>query len=605
MTLPRLNSTPARWPSVERNSDMLLTGGTRVITSLPDLEQALLDGLQDQWTALTQADPLASLFQAPGWCVTWYRCYEDQYMPFVIIVPNGQELVGIVPLAVSRTTRRLVFASDAMADYRDIVAKPGFRRTVVAELIRCYVEGQFPNALEVGWIDPSSDTPSLIDEVCRERGLQTMRRFQPCWRWFPPAPEKPSAHKFLNWYKRNGEVTFDVVETEAEWANFRDEYYRQHSLRQLQSGRSRAFHDPRRRAMYDLLFRSPDIQTHVTAFRFGGRMLAGHFGHVWRGVLLLGPPSIHLEHEQRSPAVILFSWIIQNAADLGLSGFDLTIGESDFKKRLGNQCVQLTVVEVYGNNLTYRIKAARSGVVRATKAIVARIAGDNAWKTRIKPAGDWFDYKSRRLEEMGTKGALHVAAQHFTRTIYDKRTGLVYSLTPEQIRPVQPRLLPGETVDAHDNCVEDMLLWEGPSVDTASKITEAVRGYARLRNSGRSLHTIVISGRLAGWGYSYFPKEHAQLTETPGALLEFDPDSVSLYDFFTIPEFRGRKLYPTLLAHIVRQRFDEGAKKAYIAVLEKNQASKRAIELVGFRLQTKNHYKRVFRKTRLTSDNLA
>ena len=63
-------------------------------------------------------------------------------------------------------------------------------------------------------------------------------------------------------------------------------------------------------------------------------------------MLMLGPPSIRLEDEQRSPAVILLSWIIQNAESLGLKGFDLTIGDSDFKKRLGNQCVQLTMVEL-------------------------------------------------------------------------------------------------------------------------------------------------------------------------------------------------------------------------------------------------------------------
>src|SRR6187401_2896104 len=118
-------------------------------------------------------------------------------------------------------------------------------------------------------------------------------------------------------------------------------------------------------------------------------MLAGHFGHVWRNVLLLGPPSIRLEDEQRSPAVILLAWIIQNASELGLSGFDLTIGESDFKKRLGNQCVQLTTVEVYGSKVAYAQRVAGSKIVATARRIVSRVSGEDAWKEKIKPAAEW------------------------------------------------------------------------------------------------------------------------------------------------------------------------------------------------------------------------
>ena len=52
---------------------------------------------------------------------------------------------------------------------------------------------------------------------------------------------------------------------------------------------------------------------------------------------------------------------------------------------------------------------------------------------------------------------------------------------------------------------------------------------------------------------------------------------------YTIPEFRGRKLYQSLLAHILMQRFGDGADRAYIDVNERNQPSLQAIRRVGFR----------------------
>ena len=574
---------------------------THAVRDLRSLEAELSRGLLDEWRRVVDEDPLASLYQTAGWCMPWYRCYRQTYDPYVLVVASRGRMVGLVPMAVHRETGEFVFASNTMADYRDIVALPGYRELVVSELVRCYLEGGFPNPLRVGWIDPGSDTPALLEKICRDRGLRSMVHHHVCWRWFPPPPQKPSAQKFLNWYKRHGAVTFEVIESEAAWVRFRDEYYRQHSLRQIQAGRQTSFDDDRKAALYEQLFHSRDVQCHVTAFCVDGTMLAGHFGYVWRGVLLLGPPSIRLEDEQRSPAVILLAWIIQHAAELGLSGFDLTIGDGDFKKRLGNQSVDLTMVDVYGSKRQHYVDAARSGMVGATRRVVEAAAGEAAWKDKVKPAAAWLGYKRRRVREMGIATALGAGLRSAITAVADRRTGLVYSMTPGQLQPVQPTLGASETYEVHDNCVEDLLLWDGTSPSVESALTTCARSYARVRNGNRTLHTIVVTGRLAGWGYSYVPTEPATLSETPGAVLAFEPNSVSLYDFHLLPEFRGRRLYQALLTAILQRRFAEGTARAYITVLESNTPSRAAIERVGFTITRRNHYRRLLRRERLTS----
>ena len=47
------------------------------ITDLTLLETRLRGGLHAEWRELVEQDPLASLFQSPGWCMPWYRCYQD------------------------------------------------------------------------------------------------------------------------------------------------------------------------------------------------------------------------------------------------------------------------------------------------------------------------------------------------------------------------------------------------------------------------------------------------------------------------------------------------------------------------------------------------
>ena len=170
-----------------------------------------------------------------------------------------------------------------------------------------------------------------------------------CWRWFPIEGENLNK-KFsrvkthLNHFKRQGEVTFDVITRPEDWQRFRDEFFQQHSLRQLQAGRDVSFDDERKQNFYDRLLADPLVKAHVTAFRVNGRLLAGHVGLVWRDVLLLGAPSISIEDEGRSPALILISVDYSEFAGIGIEGFRPDIGDSEFKRRIGNQRFELQTI---------------------------------------------------------------------------------------------------------------------------------------------------------------------------------------------------------------------------------------------------------------------
>ncbi|MDQ3821403.1 MAG: hypothetical protein M3362_27500, partial [Acidobacteriota bacterium] len=68
-------------------------------------------------------------------------------------------------------TGRLVFASDTMADYRDIVAAKEYRCCAVSQLINFFLAGDYREPFELGWIDPASETPSIVQGFCRTRGI--------------------------------------------------------------------------------------------------------------------------------------------------------------------------------------------------------------------------------------------------------------------------------------------------------------------------------------------------------------------------------------------------------------------------------------------------
>jgi GNAT superfamily N-acetyltransferase len=152
---------------------------------------------------------------------------------------------------------------------------------------------------------------------------------------------------------------------------------------------------------------------------------------------------------------------------------------------------------------------------------------------------------------------------------------------PGDLQAVQPALHPVEDYVFHENEAGDLLKWDGKDDATSKRIAQLFESLAMKAPPGGKLHTVLVGGRLAAWGWSFAP---VVLQDNWDARL-FDPPSsaVSLFNFYTIPEFRGRKLYQSLLAHILMQRFGDGAERAYIDVNERNRPSLQAIRRVGFR----------------------
>lgn len=536
------------------------TAETHCFADLRALDAALDEGLRHEWTRLIAADPLASVYQSPGWCVPWYHCYSDAYTPWLVVVRDAGLLVGLVPMAVEKKSGRLVFASDTMADYRDIVARPGYRELVIAELVKRYLDGRFEGPLCIGWLDPASDTPAIAAAVSRGLGVKHAAQYQPCWRWFPQ-PGENLQKKFsrvrthLNHFKRQGDVTFDVITHPSEWAAFRDEFVQQHSLRQLQAGREVSFDDPRKRQLYDTLFADREVQLHVTACRVNGRMIAGHVGLVWRDVLLFGAPSISLEDEHRSPAVILMTWILQNASQLGLAGLDLTIGESEFKRRLSNRCVGLTMVEIYGRDRDYYVDRARANAVRWSRRAAERLLGDDGWEKRVKPAAAAARYKWQRFGELGPRAAVAKAASH---VLGQPAKEITYSVAPDALTSARE----GRPAEMHQNRVEDLLLWNGRSPGTAAALNACARSYARNRAAGHALHTLVADGRLLAWCYT---------------------DQLSIHGIGGAAEW-DEGTYETLIRSVAGARFGEGATAVRVMVPESARPLRRALGRLGFRI---------------------
>ncbi len=95
---------------------------------------------------------------------------------------------------------------------------------------------------------------------------------------------------------------------------------------------------------------------------------------------------------------------------------------------------------------------------------------------------------------------------------------------------------------------------------------------------GASLWLIRSNGELAGYGW----------TLTGGTIerhyFPLGSNDVHLFDFLVFPEYRGRRINPVLVIHILDQMANEGRTRAYIEAAEWNRAQLASLSKTGFRL---------------------
>jgi GNAT superfamily N-acetyltransferase len=116
--------------------------------------------------------------------------------------------------------------------------------------------------------------------------------------------------------------------------------------------------------------------------------------------------------------------------------------------------------------------------------------------------------------------------------------------------------------------------------DEARAVTDLTEDrVVRRFQDGNSLYAAFLNGQPAGYGW--LARETGRIDELHLAFTLPSPD-VYLWDFVTLPAFRGRGVYPHLLQAILRA--DDGVDRFWIGYEGQNRASARGIEKAGFRV---------------------
>lgn len=158
--------------------------------------------------------------------------------------------------------------------------------------------------------------------------------------------------------------------------------------------------------------------------------------------------------------------------------------------------------------------------------------------------------------------------------LWERKTLTVFRILPHQVVTIASDLPAAVFATAVPSEFRESSA--GPQV-----IPQNLRHELHSSHPDQQLHLFRVGDTVASWGFSASPIDKWPLTETRSELLT-EPGAICLYAFETIPEYRGRRLYPAMLSQILAGRFADGGRVAYIWCLQENRSSYRSIKRVGF-----------------------
>jgi CelD/BcsL family acetyltransferase involved in cellulose biosynthesis len=515
---------------------------------------------------------MASFYQGPAWTLPWYRAYASSFDPLVLILEREDQLVGVVPLSVERKSGRLVFAGDVMADYRDVIALPQHREEVIRALLQLYRDRGDERGFRIGPTLPESTTAETVMRICRGEHLQAIHRKHLGWRWLPEmAKERPdplrkrSVRYGLKHFRRMGPVAADVICSREDWDLLSHTFFEQHSLRQLYGNRPISFDDPQKRQFFRDMFDTP--LSHVTVLSVGNRVIAGHYGYLWKDVLYWAAPWFDFREQQYSPGLLLVLLTMQRAEEWGLKAFDLTEGEGYLKERFSTNCVSLSIVELYARPSQYLRRRARDHAVRATRRVLRAFRSESVWPAWTTALSD-SAYVLRTAAGMPPRQACRYIAAA-VRDFWPART--IALRAPDTGTLTQNPLPPGHEIRTNE--IGD-LLQGAHDPFLLTHVARMARTLSKAR--GSDFHSILREGKLLAWGCSRILQESGSDLSN----LNIAPHAAVLHDFAALPGEEAA--LTTLLAHVVTECRRNGAPQIWLIATNLDRATQLAFHSAAF-----------------------
>lgn len=321
--------------------------------------------LRDAWLDL-QADGGCHVFQTYGWVSDWLETVgkAQRVEPFIVSVSMGESPCTIIPLCVRRIfgIRILTTIGGFHADYAGgVLGRDNCFTSDLWEQIGILAK---KDNVDVIWM---RNIPAMIEgmsnpvfnESCLQGDKAHAVSINGSWQEFYESRVKSriraDSRRQTKRLSEIGELSFLIANDESEINMLTEMMISQKRARYKAMGVKDQFIEPENRKFY-MKRNEGNIgaRPHVSALLVDDRILAVHWGEIYRGTFYYLMPSHAPEWEKYSPGRLLLEYLLQWCFSAGLQVFDFTGGGEAYKLEWENL---VTVLYKYECALTIKGKA--------------------------------------------------------------------------------------------------------------------------------------------------------------------------------------------------------------------------------------------------------
>jgi CelD/BcsL family acetyltransferase involved in cellulose biosynthesis len=334
-----------------------------------------------RWNDLVLQIKRPEAFYTCEWALAVQAAYGAQRRPLLFLGYDGDDLRGVVCLAMEGNSRQVSFFAATTADYCDFLSPPERRKE--------FVEGVLAELHKLGFgrlvlanLPSDSVTPRVLRMAAKKHGFNFYIR--PAYRcpqvklgsaaereeFKNQVMRKRQLRRCLKALEREGPVTWNYLRSWEQIEPVLPRFTDTHVARFRTTKHTSFLSAPERRHfMQDLAKRFCDagIMT-LTTFMVGDKPVAWSYGFQFQGIWFLYQTTFDVRHEENSPGYCLLATILVEASGMHkLRLVDLGLGAEAYKEWFANNSRQTLHATLTTSPLRHWREIARYRVANKVK----------------------------------------------------------------------------------------------------------------------------------------------------------------------------------------------------------------------------------------------
>ena len=324
--------------------DITLLGNDQTLKILSNPE------LISTWKLLANESQEFTLIQQHGFVSSWYKSYINKYIALLVIAyDDKKDIIGILPLAISKESGTLSHAGHFQAEYNGWVCKKEFEEEFLIQSVIAVKKEFHPNCWDWGWMPAHANTHWLHSEKLKKSGIHvnTSTCESPIYELndttrIDKIKKGKSTKSKINRLKRSGELRIERITDLSVAKEIFEDLKNIYDFRSLAAYNIMPFKNDHNKEKWHLDYLNNSNDVHFTVLWQGDKLLACNLGYCSDDTVVIGLFTYNPVQGAHSPGSVFLIMLIDFIKQEGYQYLDLSPGGDAYKERFCNKHNTLT-----------------------------------------------------------------------------------------------------------------------------------------------------------------------------------------------------------------------------------------------------------------------